>query len=74
MFLPHSHGEGTKIISIMKLIYKKPEIEIVNATAQPFMENISIGVGNGAQPGGGPDDDDAFAKEKKDFGDDIWGD
>lgn len=74
MFLPHSHGEGTKIINIMKLIYKKPEIEIVNATAQPFMENISIGVGNGAQPGGGPDDDDAFAKEKKDFGDDIWGD
>lgn len=58
----------------MKLAYIKPQTEITEASAQPFMENISIGVGSGAQPGGGPDDDDTFAKEKKDFGDDIWGD
>lgn len=58
----------------MKLAYIKPQTEITEASAQPFMENISIGVGNGAQPGGGSEDDDTFAKEKRDFGSDIWGD
>lgn len=60
----------------MKLLYIKPEIEIVTTSVQPFMENVSIGVGDGAQEGGGAvvdgEEEDAFVKELNNIGGDIW--
>lgn len=46
----------------MKKMYLKPVIEITEATAQPFMENISLGVKNGAKSGKGENGIDMYAK------------
>lgn len=63
----------------MKILkYIRPTIEKSITTFQPFMENVSIGVGDGAHEGGGAvvdgEEEDAFVKEKNNIGNNLWGD